>query len=306
MRVFLTGGTGLVGRYLAARLLELAREVVCVSRDPAAARAALPDGVEIVGADPTLPGSWQDRLAGCDAVVNLAGEPVADGRWSGAKKHRLRRSRLGTTEHVARAVAGADHPMTLVNASATGYYGDAGDRALAEDAQPGQDFLARLAVEWEHTALEAEREGVRTVILRIGVVLAADGGALPIMLKPFRRGLGGPLGGGRQYFPWIHIEDLVRIILFALERDDLSGPVNAVAPDAPTQAEFARALGVAVGKPAGLPAPGFVLRLLMGEKAGMVLASQRAVPAALRALEFKFAHAELADALADLISPSTG
>ncbi|MCP4572278.1 MAG: TIGR01777 family protein [bacterium] len=303
MRVFLTGATGLVGRHLAARLVELGREVVCVSRDPGAARAVLPEGVEIVGADPVLPGSWQDRLAGCDAVVNLAGESVAEGRWSRAKKRRLRRSRLRTTEHVARAMAGADRPMTLINASATGYYGDAGDRALAEDAQPGQDFLARLAVEWEHTALEAEREGVRIVLLRIGVVLAREGGALPALLKPFRSGFGGSLGNGRQYFPWIHIEDLVRVILFALDRDDLAGPVNAVVPAPPTQGEFARALAAAVDKPARWPAPGFVLRLLLGEKAAMLLASQRAVPAALRALEFKFSYQELDAALADLIEP---
>lgn len=301
MRIFMTGATGLVGRSLVPRLVELGHEVACVSRDPGAARAVLPTGVEIVGADPVLPGSWQDRLAGCDAVVNLAGESVADGRWTGAKKRRLRRSRLRTTEHVARAMAGADRPMTLINASATGYYGNAGERALAEDAEPGQDFLARLAVEWEHTALEAEREGVRTVLLRIGVVLAREGGALPVMLKPFRMGFGGPLGSGRQYFPWIHIEDLVRIIIFALERDDLSGPVNAAVPAPPTQAEFARELGAAVGKPARLPAPGFALKLLLGEKAAMLLASQRAVPAALRALEFKFTYDELDAALADLV-----
>lgn len=302
MRVFLTGATGLVGRRLSARLADLGREVICVSREPGRAREVLPDGVEIVGADPTLPGSWQDRLAVCDAVVNLAGHSVADGRWSAEGKRRIRRSRLSTTEHVAQAVAGAGRAMVLVNASATGYYGDQGDRALTEDAQPGQDFLARLAVEWENKALEAEREGVRTVLLRIGVVLAREGGALPVMLKPTRMGLGGPLGGGRQYFPWIHIEDLVRIVVFALERDDLAGPVNAVVPAPPTQAEFARALGIAAGKPARLPAPAFALRLLLGEKASMILASQRAIPAALRALEFKFTHTELDAALADLVT----
>ncbi len=301
MRVFVTGGTGLVGRHLITRLLQQDDEVVCVSRDPSVARARLGDKVEIVGADPTLPGSWQDRLAGCDGVVNLAGESIADGRWSGAKKQRLRRSRLATTGNVARAAGGSDRVRTLVSASAVGYYGDGGDIALGEEAEPGQDFLARLAVEWEHTARISEREGLAVVLLRIGIVLAADGGALPVMLKPFRMGLGGPMGSGRQYFPWIHLEDLASAIIFLLEHPDVSGPVNAVAPDPPRQKDFARALGRACGKSAVMPVPGFALRLMLGEKGEMLLAGQRAVPRALRARGFKFKHTELDDALAELV-----
>jgi uncharacterized protein (TIGR01777 family) len=301
MRVFVTGGTGLVGRHLIPALVARGDDVVCVSRDPAGARDRLPDTVEIVGADPTLPGAWQDRLASCDGVVNLAGEPLADGWWTAAKKRRIRRSRLATTGNVAQAMAGAGRPMTLVSASAVGYYGDGGEHALAEEAQPGGDFLARLAVEWENTARKAEREGVRVVLLRIGIVLAREGGALPVMLKPFRLGLGGPLGSGRQYFPWIHVADLVGAVMFALDTPGLAGPANAVVPNPPTQRTFARALGSALGRPALLPAPHFALKLLLGEKADMLVKGQRALPNALRGQGFRFRHPDLEDALADLL-----
>ena len=301
MRLFITGGTGLIGRPLIDRLLSRGDEVICVSRDPGRARARLGPEVEVVGADPTLPGSWQDRLAVCDAVVNLAGDPVAEGRWTTAKKQRMRRSRLATTGNVARAAAGSDTTRVLISASAVGYYGNAGETALGEAAEPGQDFLARLAVEWEHTAGMAAREDLRVVLPRIGVVLASEGGALSVMLKPFRMGLGGPLGSGRQYFPWIHREDLVEALLFMIDTEAVAGPVNAVVPDPPRQKEFARALGRACGKSAIMPAPGFALRLLLGEKGEMLLAGQRAVPQALRARGFEFRYTELEPVLADLV-----
>jgi len=301
MRVFVTGGTGLVGRHLIRRLAARGDTVVCVSRDPSRAQGSLPEGVETVGADPALPGAWQDRLATCDAAVNLAGEPVGEGAWTAGKKRRIRRSRLATTENVAKAVAGAGRPMVLVSASAVGFYGDGGEHALGEDAQPGSDFLARLAVEWENTARKAEREGTRVVLLRIGIVLAREGGALPAMSRIFKFGLGGPLGSGRQYFPWIHIADLVGAIVFALDTPTLTGPVNAVVPNPPTQRSFAAALGRALGRPAVLPAPAFALQMLLGEKADMLIKGQRALPNALRAHEFKFRWPELDAALADLV-----
>ena len=304
MRLFITGGTGLLGRPLIMRLLERGDEVICVSRDPGRARGLLGPQVEVVGADPTLPGSWQDRLAGCDAVVNLAGDPVVRGRWTTAKKQRLRRSRLATTGNVARAVVGSDTVRVLVSASAVGYYGDSGEVALGEDAEPGQDFLARLAVEWEHTAGMAVHEGLRVVLARIGVVLVAEGGALSLMLKPFRMGLGGPLGNGRQYFPWVHRDDLVSALLFMVDNDQMDGPANVAVPDPPRQKDFARALGRACGKSAILPVPGFALKLMLGEKGEMLLAGQRAVPRSLRARGFKFAHTELDTVLADLVGDS--
>lgn len=301
MRVFITGGTGLVGRALTPLLLDRGDEVLCLSRDPARARKVLPAGVDILGGDPTMLGDWQDRLATCGGVVNLAGSPVADGLWTHRKKQRIRRSRLATTENIVTALAACDGPVVLVSASAAGYYGDQGDTALGESSEPGSGFLARLALEWEHTALKAERDNVRVALIRIGVVLSEDGGALARMLPAFRLGLGGPLGGGRQFFPWVHIRDLVRLIAFVLDHGEIRGPVNAVVPDPPRQKEFAAALGSALGKPAFVPLPGFVLRSMMGEIAGVLLDSQRAVPYALKATGFKFEYGELDKALGDLI-----
>jgi len=301
MRVFVTGGTGLVGRVIIPMLLDRGDEVLCLTRDPARARKILPTGTDILGGDPTMPGDWQDRLATCTGVINLAGSPVADGLWTGRNKQRIRRSRLATTENIVTALAACDGPMVLASASAVGYYGDRGENALGEASEPGNGFLARLALEWEHTALKAERENVRVVLLRIGIVLSQEGGALARMLPAFRRGLGGPLGNGKQYFPWIHIVDLSRLIMFVLDNGEIQGPVNAMVPDPPRQKEFTAALGSALAKPAFMAVPGFVLQALMGEMAGMLLSSQRAVPNVLRAAGFKFKFGELEKALGDLI-----
>lgn len=300
MRVFITGGTGLVGGHLVERLIDRGDQVVCLSRSRAAALDRLPAGVEVLEANPVVPGPWQEVLATCDAVVNLAGDSVGEGLWTRGKKRSIRRSRLSTTYNLVHALEGRDRPLALVSASATGYYGDGGAGALAEDSESGHGFLARLACEWEHTAQQAESEAVRVVLVRIGVVLSREGGALPRMSTPFRLGLGGPLGSGRQYFPWIHIDDLVRVFLFALDQPDISGPLNACVPDPPMQKEFAAALGRALGKPARLPAPAFALKLLLGEKAEIILASQRVVPNVLKAAGFKFRYAEIDEALADL------
>jgi len=204
------------------------------------------------------------------------------------------------TDNITRVMADSDRPQVLVNASAVGYYGDQGAEALSEDHEPGHDFLARLSVEWEHAAARAGKGNTRVVLLRIGVVLAADGGALVPMARAFRLGLGGPLGTGRQYFPWVHIQDLVRIILFALDNEQVRGPVNAVAPDPPRQKDFAACLGRALGRRSWLPTPGPVLYMVLGEKAEMILASQRAVPTVLRAQGFHFTWGEMEPALADL------
>jgi uncharacterized protein (TIGR01777 family) len=301
MKVFVTGGTGLVGRALVPLLLERGDEVLCLSRDPGQGRAVLPEGAEILGGDPTMPGDWQDRLATCDGIVNLAGASVADGLWTDKKKQRIRRSRLATTGNIVAALATCEHPVVLASASAVGYYGDRGEAALAESSEPGGGFLARLALEWEHTALKTERDNVRVALVRIGVVLASDGGALAKMLPAFRLGLGGPMGNGKQYFPWIHVRDLARLFMFVLDNEAVHGPVNAVVADPPRQKEFASALGRALGKPAFMPLPGLALRCVMGEMADVVLASQRAVPNAMKAAGFRFEFGELDKALGDLI-----
>ena len=302
MRIVITGGTGLVGRALCAALLGREATVVVVTRQIEHAASVLPPGVVTLAADPTEPGPWLDEVKAADAVVNLVGESVGDGWWTGGKKRRLRRSRLRPTALLAEALRGRSQPGVLLSASATGYYGDGGERALGEDAEPGHDFLAILSHEWERSALRAENERCRVVCLRFGMILAAGGGALAAMLPAFRRGLGGPLGGGRQYVPWIHLQDAVRAILFCLDTAVVKGPVNVTVPHPPRQREFAAALGAALGRPARLPAPAPLLRLLLGEKAQLVLASQRAVPNRLKAHGFRWEFGDLDRALADLVT----
>ncbi len=304
MRVFLTGATGLIGCRLVPRLLAEGNTVLCVSRDPTRARHLWPEEVEIIGADPCLPGVWQDRAALCDAVINLAGANVAQGRWTRQRRSRIRRSRLGTTAHLVEALARVDQPVTFISASAAGYYGNTGDQAVGERAQPGEDFLARLAVEWEHSALRSESETVRVIPLRIGVVLATEGGALARMLPIFRAGMGGPLGGGRQFLPWIHVEDLVEIILFILKEPHLVGPINASVPSPCRQGDFARTLGRVLGKPAFMPTPAWILKILMGDLAAIVLSGQRVIPNVLKAAGYPFRFPELEEALTDLMNPA--
>jgi uncharacterized protein (TIGR01777 family) len=302
MKLFVTGGTGLIGRALVPELLARGDEVVCVTRSGEKARAFLPAGVEVLTADPAVPGPWQQWVGSCDAVVNLAGEPLAGGRWTRGRKKRFRRSRVETTRNVAEAIALTDRVRVLVSASAVGYYGGGDDRALDEQCEPGHDFLGRLALVWEEAARAVEGRGRRVVLLRTGIVLAREGGALPRMMLPYRFGLGGPLGAGRHYFPWIHFRDVLRVVLFALEREDLAGPVNVVVPDPPTQAQFAAALGRALGKRASFRTPAWLLKFALGEMADLLLHGQRAVPKALRARGFTFEHERLERALGDLLA----
>ncbi len=300
MRVCVTGGTGLLGRALIQKLIERGDEVVCVTRDRRRSLSRLPRPVEIAEGDPTAPGPWQRTLDGCGAAVNLAGESLASGRWTSRRKTLFRRSRLASTRNLAQAVAEAGVP-TLLSASAVGYYAPAGREPLYEEREAGGRFLSRLAHEWEGCALEAASSETRVALLRIGAVLAREGGALSRMIAPYRFGLGGPLGDPKAYFPWIHREDLVRAILFLLDASDISGPVNVVAPDPPTQREFADALGRALGRPARVRTPAIALKLALGEKSQLVLGSLRAVPKVLRANGFEFRYRDVDSALADLL-----
>lgn len=301
MQIFVTGGTGLVGRHLINRLVDRGDQVVCLSRSRELAQSVLPAGVEIIEANPVIPGDWQSRPGQCDAVVNLAGEPVFDGFWTKGQKRKIRRSRLSSTFNVIESLENCDHPLTLINASAAGYYGEGGNSALSESSQPGDGFLARLACEWEHTAMQGESEYVRVVMIRIGIVLARQDGALPKMIKPFNMGMGGHLGNGRQYFPWIHIHDLVEAIFFSLDNLEISGPVNASVPTPPTQKEFTQALAQKLDKPARFPVPGFALKVVLGQRAAALLQSQRVVPNVLKVNGFRFKFDELDEALADLL-----
>jgi uncharacterized protein len=283
MRVTVTGGTGLIGAKLAERLRQRGDEVTILSR------RREPRWEPTAGPPPP------EALEGRDAVVHLAGENLAQ-RWTPESRQRIAESRELGTRNLVAGLEGSG-VRTLVSASAVGYYGPRGDEEVAEDSPPGSDFPAQVCVAWEREARAAERHGVRVVIVRTGVVLDASGGALAKMLTPFRLGVGGPVAGGRQYLPWIHLDDVVGIYVAALDDDTWRGPVNATAPEPATNAEFSRALGRALQRPAVLPVPGFALQALYGEMATIVTTGQRAVPRAAQAHGYEFAHPRLDEAL---------
>jgi hypothetical protein len=302
MKILVTGATGLIGRRLVEDRLGRGDEVTAVSRSAARAKGLLGTRVRIVEGDPTATGPWQRSVDGCDAVVNLAGAGVAERRWTAAWKREIVRSRIESTRRVVEAIAAAARrPGVLVSASAVGYYGDRGDEPLDETAAPGDDFLARLGVEWEAEARRAEASGVRVVLLRTGIVLDPRGGALRGMLPAFRMMVGGPVGSGRQYWPWIHWRDEVGLARLALAEPALRGPINLAAPGAATCREFARALGSVLHRPAVLPMPVPALRIVLGEMARYVAASLRVVPAAALRHGYAFLFPELRPALEDLL-----
>jgi uncharacterized protein len=295
MRVAITGATGRIGTRLVAALKRRGDDVTVLSRNPDAARASL--GVEAHAWQPESEPAPAAALAGRDGVVHLAGEDVAQ-RWSDEAKRRLRASReLGTRNLVEGLRAAEPRPGVLVSASAVGFYGARGDEPVTEDDPPGDDFLAGVCAAWEREAAEAERLGARVVRVRTGVVLDKGGGALAKMLPFFRLGIGGPVAGGRQYIPWIHVDDLVGVYLAALDGHEWSGAVNATAPDPATNKEFSRTLGRVLHRPALAPVPGFAIRALYGEMAAIVVTGQRAVPVRTQALGYRFEHPELGEAL---------
>jgi uncharacterized protein (TIGR01777 family) len=299
MKITLTGATGLIGVRLVRALRERGDDVTVLSRRPSGAAARL--GVEAVGWDPMAGPAPEAALAGRDAVVHLAGEPVAQ-RWSAAAKRRIHDSRETGTRHLVAGIeALAQRPRVLVSSSAVGYYGPHGDERLAETTPPGDDFLAGVCVAWEREASRAQELGLRVAIVRTGVVLDAQGGALAKMLLPFRLGLGGPVAGGGQYLPWIHVDDLVALYVAALDGDNWRGPLNASAPEPVTNAAFSKALGRALKRPAIAPVPGFAVKLLYGDMADIVTEGQRAVPERPLALGFSYAHPDLDEALRDAV-----
>lgn len=299
MKTLVTGGTGFIGRRLLGRI----EGAVVATRDPARAREILGagQGLEIRAWDPAgaaPPALFRD----VGVVIHLAGEPIAARRWSGAVKRRIVDSRVGGTRNLVAGMAAASpRPRVLVSASAVGFYGDRGDEILDEASPPGPDFLAETCREWESEALRAADLGIRVVTVRTGIVLGRGGGALARMLPPFRLGIGGRLGSGRQWMPWIHIEDLTGLYLHAVATEGISGPVNGVAPNPVRNRDFTKALGVAVGRPAVLPVPAPALRLALGELAEVLLGSQRVHQKATGRSGYAFLHPELAGALKDIV-----
>jgi len=300
MRIVVTGGTGFIGRPLCQRLVELGHAVTVLTRDPAAARTRLAPPVSVIGWQGSrgATGELMTALGNAEVVINLAGAPIAQGRWTEQTKDRLRRSREGTTSALVAALAQLRaRPVLLISASAIGYYGPRQDEPLREDAPSGAGFLASLCREWEAAARAAERLGVRVVLPRIGVVLGKNGGALARMLPVFGLGLGGPLGNGTQWLSWIHLDDLIELLLFLLDQA-VGGPVNATAPHPVTNEEFSRVLGQTLERPVWLRTPAFVLKLLLGQMAEeLLLTGQRVLPARAEAMGFRFRYPTLSEAL---------
>ncbi|HSZ05633.1 MAG TPA: TIGR01777 family oxidoreductase [Solirubrobacteraceae bacterium] len=308
MRVTVTGATGLIGPQLVAELRERGAQVTVLTRDPARARAALGE-VEAVAWELLGEPAPARALAGRDAVIHLAGEPVAQ-RWSARAKQAIRDSRVIGTRNLVDGLTRAHEaqddqpPRTLIGSSAIGYYGAHGEEPLDEDAPPGGDFLSRVCVEWEDAAAAARELGTRVVHVRTGVVLDRAGGALAKMLPAFRLGVGGPVAGGDQYVSWIHAQDVVGMMLAALEDERWSGPVNATAPEPVRNRDFSRALGRVLGRPSLLPVPGFALHALYGEMAEIVTTGARVLPAKPLVLGYQFAHPQLEQALRRVLAPA--
>lgn len=301
MKVLVTGATGAIGSALCDALLAREDEVVGLSRDPSRARLAQP-GIRWHPWEPTLERPPAEAFDGVDAVVNLVGEKIAQ-RWSEEAKRRIMESRRTATHNLVGAIAGLERrPRALVSQSAVGYYGDRGDAVVDESAGPGTGFDSEVVQEWEKAAREIEGAGVRLVIARTGQVLDADAGLLTELLTPFRLGVGGPIAGGGQYLAWIHRDDEIRLLLWALDNEEVSGVLNATAPNPATNRDFSKALGRAVNRPAVVPVPGFVLDLKFGGEFGKVLrGGQRVVPKRALELGFEFRHPDLDEALRDLL-----
>lgn len=302
MKLVVTGGTGFIGARLCNQLDRQGHSLTILTRSVSAADS--PNNTTILW-QPGSPGTWERNLEeaidSSDGVINLAGEPIAGKRWSVVQKRRLRSSRIDTTRTLVTAIGKAKKkPAFLLNASAVGYYGPRGDEVITEESGRGGDFLAGLCSDWEEEAKRAESYGVRVIRLRTGIVLG-KGGALAKMVPPFKLFIGGPLGSGKQWMPWIHLEDEIGMIQFLMENSNAHGAVNACAPNPVTMKEFCRTLGSVLNRPSWAPVPAFALRLLLGEMAEMLLTGQRAVPAAAERPGYCFRHPELREALENIL-----
>lgn len=311
LRITVTGATGLIGPPLIAALQDRGAEVTVLSRDPDRALSRLEAGgrapVEAVAWDLMSEPAPPQALSGREAIVHLAGENISQ-RWSAKAKQAIRESRVTGTRNLLAGIEAAgrsapgDRPRTLISSSAIGYYGAHGEEPLDEDAPAGEDFLAEVCAAWEAEAGRAAELGLRVVMVRTGVVLDRSGGALAKMLPPFRLGVGGPVAGGRQYISWIHRDDLVAMIVAAIEDERWSGPINATAPEPASNREFSHALGRALGRPSLLPVPGAAMRLLFGEMAEILTTGARVVPAKPLVLGYEFSHPGLDGALSSALT----
>jgi uncharacterized protein (TIGR01777 family) len=305
MKVAITGATGFVGTRLVQRLHKEGHQIIVLTRNTASARRNFPSqtyaNVEIVAYTPSTSGAWQDVIAGCDGVVNLAGEPIAETRWTPEQKREILNSRQLGTQKIVEAIAKANpKPTVLVNASAIGYYGTSETATFDESSASGRDFLAQVCQAWESEAQKVKEFGVRLVILRLGIVLGL-GGALGKMITPFKLYAGGPIGSGRQWFSWIHIDDLVNLIVQGLTNSQLEGVYNATAPNPVRMNDLSQTMGQVMNRPSWLPVPAFALEALLGDGAIVVLEGQQVLPK--RALEagIKYQYPNLQPALQDIL-----
>jgi uncharacterized protein len=294
MKVVVAGGSGFLGSAFARSLVADGHEVVVLSRSARPRGAAQPRYVAWNG---RALDDWTAEIDGADAVVNFAGASVASGRWTSARKHRLRASRIEPTAALVAAMRAATRrPATFINMSAVGFYGDCGQRFVTEEAPSGEGFLAQLVVDWEATARPAIDLGVRTVFPRTGVVLGSQG-ALPLMALPFRLWVGGPIGSGKQWVPWVHTDDVVGLLRFALDHPEVEGPMNVAAPQPARNRELAAAIGHALGRPSWLPVPSLALQLVLGELSSAILTGQRVVPSVAQRLGYEFRQPSLLPAV---------
>jgi uncharacterized protein len=305
MKVAITGATGFVGSRLVERLNSEGQTVVVLTRNTTFAQKVFPSeafpNVEIIAYTPTVSGSWQDTLSGCDAVVNLAGEPIGEGRWTPERKQEILNSRKLSTEKIVEAIALTNpKPSVLVNASAIGYYGTSETATFDETSTNGNDFLAQVCQAWEAEAKKIEASGVRLVILRFGIVLGI-GGALGKMITPFKLFAGGPIGSGKQWFSWIHLDDIVNLILLALTKAEIEGVYNATAPNPVRMSELSQTMGQVMSRPSWLPVPSFAIEALLGDGAIVVLEGQQVQPKRTLKTGFEYLYPNLKPALAQIL-----
>jgi len=299
MKILITGGLGFVGKNLSGYLLDKGHSVLAVGR-AATQNRITSERYQYISGDTTRPGDWQAALGDVDVVVNLAGKSIFK-RWSKRYKKEIYDSRILTTRNVVAALP-ADQSVVLCSASGAGYYGNRGDDLLKEDEKPGGDFLASVSVDWEAEALKGTDKGIRVALMRFGVILGKGGGALAKMIPAFKSFVGGTIGSGKQWFPWMHLTDLVNAIVFICEHPQVNGPINFCAPNPVRNRELANTLGEVLGRPAIMPAPAFMIRAVLGEFANVLLDSQRTIPEKLLSLGFQFQYPDIKSAIREIVS----